>query len=248
MRKEILTESCWVAAVMLEAISNAKVISIRMMYCGRKSRISSWRNSSAFFSRLSWKSCLMQRWPGYRIPSYSAECSCSPSQCLPQFAICFLEGEWLELYSNSQTRFHQNLMALRLPCLHGKYFVLFFVVSHRQPMFVSCVLLSLPLTSSKLFSRKLLAPSRRDCTLGKGKVQLRASFRLPWFFIIRFPEHSYIVSKDPSWKQITRVTSPSLFHSFVSLSSIIPLTVSIFSLEVSCICSSSHILQCSSLI
>lgn len=145
----------------------------------------------------------------------------------------FLKGS-NELFSISQKRFHQNLMALRLPCLHGKYFALFFVEFHWQPMFVSYVLLSLPLASYKLFSRKLFTPSRRDCTLGKQKVQFRVSFRSPWFFIIRFPEHSYIVSKDSSRKQIPSVTSHNLFHSFFSFYSIIPLTFSIFSLEFSC--------------
>lgn len=180
----------------------------------------------------------MQRWPGCCIPLCplcAPKCSHSPSLCLFQFAICFLEGEWLELSSISQTRFHQNLLALRLPCLQGKYFVLLFVASHWQPMFVSCVFLPLPLASYKLFGRKLFTPSRRDCTLGKQKVQLRVSLRSPRFFIIRFPGHSYIVSKDPSWKQIPRVTSHILFHSFFSLSGIIPLTFSIFLLEFSCL-------------
>lgn len=43
-------------------------------------------------------------------------------------------------------------------------------------------------------------------TLGKQNVQFRVLFIFPWFFIIRFPEHSYIVSKDFSWKWIPRVT------------------------------------------
>lgn len=139
----------------------------------------------------------------------------------------FLKGN-NELFSITQKRFHKNLMALRLPCLHGKHFALFFVEFHWQPMFVSYVLLSLPLASQNLFSRKLFTPSRRDCTLGKQKVQFRVSFRSPWFFIIRFPEHSYIVSKDSSWKQIPSVTSHKLFHSFFSLYGIIPLTFPYF--------------------
>lgn len=86
------------------------------------SRVSSWRNRQ-FFSRLSLKPYSSQRRSG--CPSllsvlHAPENSCSPSLCLFQFAICYLEGIWLELFS--QTRVHQNLMALIAPCLYGKHF------------------------------------------------------------------------------------------------------------------------------
>lgn len=121
-------------------------------------------------------------------------------------------------------------------------FALFFVASHWQLMLVPCLLLPVPFLSYKLFSKKLFTPSRRACTLGKQKVQLRVSFRSSWFCIIRFPQHSYFVSKDPSWKQSLRITSHSLFHCFCSLLSTTPLTSPIFPLQFLCLCFSSHIL------
>lgn len=121
-------------------------------------------------------------------------------------------------------------------------FALFFVASHWQLTLVQCLLLPLPLASYKLFSKKLFTPSRRACTLGKQKVQFRVSFRSSSFCIIRFPPHSYFVSKDPSQKQILRITSHSLFHRFSSLLSTIPLTFPIFPSQFSYLCFSSRIL------
>lgn len=107
-------------------------------------------------------------------------------------------------------------------------FALFFIASHWQLMLVPCLLLPIPLASYKLFSKKLSTPSGRACTLGKQKVQFRVPSRSFWCGIFRFPQHSYFVSKDPSWKPPLRVTCHSLFHCFSSLLSTTPLIFPIF--------------------
>ena len=142
-----------------------------------------------YFSRLSPKPHSRQRrpvCPSLLSPLHSLEYSCHPSLCLFQFAIYFLEGLQLEFVlhltgkiSSEPHGINTTLPLQKILCLicPRVTLALFFVASYWQLTLVPFLLLSLSLASYKLFSKKLLTPSRRACAFGKQKVPFRVSFR-----------------------------------------------------------------------